>query len=116
MPNPIAVMDDGELLNRIKSSYYRASGGMLNTTDVETEHTMQLIKARDEQIQKQAYTAGANSVNSTFEQVALDARIDELERLQMTSIYIENVHDKLDRLVLMRRNSLVELNQKKEVK
>ena len=48
--------------------------------------------------------------------VALEARLDELKRLQRLSVYTENVHQKIDRVVSTRLNSLAELKAQQEDK
>jgi len=46
-------------------------------------------------------------ITADRKRVALEARIDELKKLQALSTYTEKVHPKLARIVATRRNSLV---------
>ncbi|MGO4470380.1 hypothetical protein AB4Y95_00385 [Arthrobacter sp. M-10] len=57
------------------------AGGTAESEFAYKKYSVDEVMALISQKIKEAYTAGANSAKGTFEQVALEARIDELERI-----------------------------------
>ena len=53
-------------------------------------------------------------ITADRKRVELEARLDELKRLQRLSVYTENVHQKINRVVSTRLNSLAELKAQQE--